>query len=193
MKNRKIAVSGTPGTGKSTFAQKLAEDLDYDLIDLNEKIREEGIYDEDSDGTMAVSTENLRKIFEDILTSEKGFVIDGLLSYLLSPEQVTDVVVLRTRPKILKTRLEKRDYSESKLKDNVESEALGVVLEETVDIHGPENVYEIDTTDLSPQEVLKMFKEGLEGKRDLSPGSVDWLEGYYENNILLGGTEENGK
>lgn len=179
--NRVIAVCGTPGTGKSTFSKGLVVDAGYELVDLNEVIEEEGIFERDPDGTRAVDPEDLREVFDRRFSdSGKDLVVDGLLSYLLSPEQVTYVVVLRTHPSVLQERLSERGYSEKKLKDNVNSEALSVVLGEAVQIHGAEKVFEIDTSEVPPKRSVEMFKEALEGERDLSPGSLDWLEDYFQ-------------
>lgn len=176
---RVIAVSGTPATGKSAFAVKLAEDEDYTLIDLNEVIEGEDIYELDPEGTRIVDPKDLRRVFDEIL-SEGGedIVVDGLLSHLLSPQQVSGVVVLRTNPEVLENRLKEREYSDEKLEENLEAEALGVILGEAVQEHGEERVYEIDTTHRSPSEAVDMFRKALDGREDLSPGSIDWLEEY---------------
>lgn len=178
--NRIIAVSGTPGTGKSTFARKLSETLDYKLVDLNDVIEDKGIYELDPDGTKAVDPKQLSETFKDILSKEEdGIVIDGLLSHLLSPENVSDIVILRTDPKILEERLMEREYSEKKVHENVEAEALGVILEEAVEKHGVEKVHEIDTTKQAVEETIKTFEKALAGEKTLKPGSIDWLEDYF--------------
>lgn len=179
IKNQIIAVSGTPGTGKTSFAKNLAKKLDAKIIDLNEVIEKSGAYDIGSDGTRLVDPEDLREEFKKIHTSEENVVVDGLLSHLLSPDQITQVVVLRTNPDVIEKRLKKRNYSGKKLRDNLEAEALGVILWEAVDVHERSKVYEIDTTEMKVSKVVEDFMEALEKGKSLEPGRIDWLEDFF--------------
>ncbi|MBS3815542.1 MAG: adenylate kinase family protein [Hadesarchaea archaeon] len=181
MSERKIiAVTGTPGTGKSSFSKALSKELSAGLIDLNKEIEDRDIYDLDEDETHVVETEDLRQEFEEILKSENNdLVIDGLLSHLLKPNQITHIVVLRTNPQVLRKRLNSRDFSEEKISENVEAEALGVVLSEAIEIHGINKIHEIDTTENSTSKAIELFKESLQNEKDLSPGKIDWLEEFY--------------
>lgn len=178
-----IAVSGTPGTGKSTFSRHLADDLNCRLLDLNKAIDDEDIYEMGVDGVKLVDPGDLQRSFDKKVGEGEDVVIDGLLSHLLSPEQVTHVIVLRTHPDILEDRLSRRNYSDEKIMENVEAEALGVILSEAVEIHGIEKVFEIDTSGLDPEESLKYFKNDLKGENNLKPGSIDWLEDYFEKKV----------
>lgn len=177
---RVIVVSGSPGTGKSTFASELSEEMGYELVDLNEVIEKEKIYELDSEGTRLVEAQELREVFqENFAQMNRDIVVDGLLSHLLPPERVSHVVVLRTKPSVLESRLKERGYVGDKLEENVEAEALGVILGEAVEEHGVDKVYEIDTTSLEPSEAVKLFERALNGEESLDPGSVDWLEEYF--------------
>ncbi len=175
-----IAVSGTPGTGKSTFARELAETLDAELIDLNALIEVSGAYELDGDGTRAVDPEDLRGEFSKAIKKIPGsFVAEGLLAHLLPKEVLTHVVILRTRPEVLEKRLRERGYPEKKLEDNLGAEALDVILWEAAQAHGEERVYEIDTSDLDAPGAAKVFLDALEGKVSLRPGKIDWLSEFY--------------
>lgn len=178
--NKIIALTGTPGTGKTTLGKMLAEDLEFELVNLNELIEKKGIYESDSEGTRLVDPKDLGELKELSSSIEKGTVIEGHLSHLLPPENITDVIILRTNPKVLRKRLEERDYPEKKIEDNVESEALDIILEEAIQKHGIQKVLEIDNTTNSPSESLEKIKKGLTGESDLTPGSIDWLEEYFE-------------
>jgi adenylate kinase len=82
-------------------------------------------------------------------------------------------VVLRCKPSVLRKRLEDRDWSEAKIRENVEAEAIDVITQEAVD--RLPLVYEVDTTDLAPFETADAVLEILQGKVEgRGPGSVDW-------------------
>lgn len=177
---RVIAVSGTPGTGKTEFARKLAQRMGARLIDLNTLIKERGIYELDAEGTRVTDPKILGREFLRVVKDiPSPLVVEGLLAHLLPRGKLSHVIVLRTRPKILKRRLEERGYSGKKLKDNLEAEALDIILWEAVSIHGKNKIYEIDTTELTPEEAVNLFQDALEGKVSLRPGKIDWLEEFY--------------
>jgi len=176
-----IAVSGTPGTGKSIFARALAKKLGAQVVDLNALISRKKIYTLDPDGTKVADLPKMRREFARVVRASRGPVVaEGLLAHLLPKRYLTHIVVLRTRPRILERRLRTRKYSKTKTRENVEAEALDVILWEAVQIHGINRVYEIDTTRLKPGTAVKLFLDALTGKISLKPGKVNWLEEYYK-------------
>ncbi len=175
-----MAVSGTPGTGKSVFARALAKKLDAQLVDLNALIKKTKIYKKDVDDTLVADPMKVRAEFARLIEGLRGpVVVDGLLAHLLQPKYISHVVVLRTKPSVLEKRLRKRGYSLKKIKDNVESEALSIILWEAVKIHGVKKIYEIDTTKLKAETTVKLFSNALAGKISLRPGKIDWLEEVF--------------
>lgn len=177
-----IAVSGTPGTGKSVFARALADELDAKLIDLNALIEEKKIFRLDSEGTKVANMRRMREEFLKVLKGLKGpVVVEGLLSHLLPTRSLSHVVVLRTDPEVLKRRLGARGYSEKKTRENVEAEALDIILWEAVQQHGMEKVYEIEMTKLKPKDAVKLFFDALKGKTSLRPGRISWLEKFLRS------------
>jgi adenylate kinase len=176
-----IAVSGTPGTGKSVFARALAKRLKAKLIDLNRFAVESGVCTTDQDGTKVVDVRKLRGEFARQFKNYRGsVVVEGLLSHLLQKNLLTHVVVLRTNPKVLEKRLIARGYPRAKTAENVEAEALDVILWEAVHGHGIDRVYELDTTNLKARDAVKMFTLALSNEISLRPGKVDWLEDYLK-------------
>lgn len=100
-------------------------------------------------------------------------VVEGHTSHLL--RCVDLVVVLRTHPDELRRRLEARGYHHSKICENVEAEAMGLIVSEAVSIHGVEKVVEIDTTGKAVDEVAEIFWKALKTPEDYRP-RVDYTE-----------------
>ncbi|MFA9426999.1 adenylate kinase family protein [Natronorubrum sp. A-ect3] len=174
----RVAVTGTPGTGKTTATDILATRLDDDslpdleVIHLNAVLDEEGLYTEvDADrGSKIADLEAL----SDWLEGRDDAVIDSHLAHHFDADRVA---VLRCAPETLEKRLLERGETEAKAAENAESEALDVVLSEAVDEHGLESVYEIDTTDRDPEAVADALEAVVTGDREPSAGEVDFM-GY---------------
>jgi len=162
----RVAVTGTPGTGKTTATSL----LDVPVIHLNDLIREAGLWterDEDRDSLVA----DLEAVREAV--GDWSGVAESHLAHRLDADRV---VVLRCRPDVLEDRLRDRGASEAKATENAESEALDVILSEAVDRHGADSVYEIDTTGRTPAEVAADIEAVIAGEREPSAGDVDFLD-----------------
>jgi adenylate kinase len=115
----RIVITGTPGTGKSAIAKKLAAQLGLELIDLKEIVRERKL----SAGRQ--HEVDLRKLAAALrfLRAKRDYVAEGHLACEL--ELPADFIfVLRTEPRVLRRRLLKRGYGERKLGDNIAAELL---------------------------------------------------------------------
>jgi len=165
----RVAVTGTPGTGKTSAVELVETELEK--LHLNDLIREEGLHEgEDPDrGSLYADMDALaERIPEDALFE----------SHLAHNFEAEKVIVLRCSPAELEKRLRERGEEEAKARENAESEALDVILSEAVARHGEELVYEIETTDKSPEEVAAAIEAVLNDERDPSAGDVnytDWL------------------
>jgi len=171
----RVVVTGTPGTGKTSATDALADESghgpDLDVIHLNEAIRDEELFgdvDEERDSVIA-DLDAIREWIGD----RDDCVIESHLAHHLDADRV---VVLRCRPDVLRERLQGRDESEASIDENAESEALDVILAEAVERHGMDAVYEIDTTDRSPSAVAAEIDAVIRGEREPSAGTVDFTE-----------------
>ncbi|PAU84644.1 adenylate kinase [Halorubrum salipaludis] len=165
----RVAVTGTPGTGKST-ATALLED-EYDVIHLNDLIKENDELWTDRDADRDTLVADLDAVRERL--GDWSGVLDSHLAHRFDVDRV---VVLRCRPEEIERRLEARGESAATAQENAESEALDVILSEAVDEHGIENVYEIDTTDRDPEAVADAVRAAIEGDREPSAGTVDFID-----------------
>ena len=164
---RRVAVTGTPGTGKTTATERLGE---ADVIHLNDLIREEGLWTErDADRDSLIA--DLDAIDERV--GDRAGVIESHLAHRLDVDRA---VVLRCRPDELEARLRERGEPAEKARENAESEALDVILSEAVERHGADRVYEIETTDADAGAVADAIREVITGERDPAVGVVDYVD-----------------
>ena len=166
----RVAITGTPGVGKTT-ATKLVE-TDLDVVRLNELVREEGLTEgtDENRGSLVVDLDAVA----DRLADSDDVLVESHLAHHL---EVDRVIVLRCRPEPLETRLLERGETEAKARENAEAEALDVILSEAVDRCGFDAVHEVDTTDRSPVEVAAEIEAILRGDREPSAGELDFT-GY---------------
>lgn len=166
----RVAVTGTPGTGKTTATELVESDLN--VVHLNDVIREEGLHDgtDEERGSLYANFDAIRTWLE-----ERGddLLVDSHLAHHFDADRV---VVLRCHPETLRERLLERGEMEAKTDENAESEALDVILSEAVADHGVDSVYEIDTTDRTPEAVASAIEDVIRGERAPSAGTVDYLE-----------------
>ncbi len=162
-----VALTGTPGTGKTTVARILP----YPTVDLNALVKEEGLHFgwDIERGCLEADMEALAASLE-AMESEDVTILEGHLSHHLA----LVAVVLRLNPKELSRRLSNRGYPPAKIRENVEAEALDVILVEAVE--RCQRVYEVDTTGLLPEEVADLVAKAIRGEAELPPRGMGWLE-----------------
>jgi len=163
-----VAVTGTPGTGKSSACAVLA-DRGYAVVDLDDVARTDGL---------VVGRDELRQTDEvDVDTLRERLRVPAKVAFLKSHYShrmdVNLAVVLRCNPTVLRKRLEARGWAEAKIRENVEAEAIDVITQEAVERLS--RVYEVDTTALTPAGTADAILGILQGRVDgHGPGSVDW-------------------
>ncbi len=161
-----IALTGTPGTGKSTVADELSQ-RGHIVVRANDTIGPYIIEEDIQRKAHVIDTDRWRSEF-----SQQEGIVEGHLTHLLHADRV---IVLRCRPDILKERLVARGYHDEKIAENMESELLDVVLVEAIEEHTPEMIYEIDATDMTVGEVADMVEGIMTGDVAPEQGIVDWL------------------
>lgn len=175
---KRIFITGTPCVGKSTVSEKLASKLSAKLIHISQLVEDKQLFDgiDEKKGYKIVDEDILCREINKIINLEKEsefIIVDGHLSHFC--KSADWVIILRVNPEILKKRLEKRGYSESKILENLEAEAMGVCSVESYDIHG-DNAYEIDVTNLSINKILEIIIDIIYNDKKHPVGSVDFIE-----------------
>ena len=172
-----VALTGTPGTGKTTVADRVADRLEFDVVHLNDAIRTAGLFSErdvERDSLIA-DLDAVESWLADRRASDGGGdrLVESHLAHLLDADRV---IVLRCHPESLKPRLRDRGESTASIAENAESEALDTVLASAVDRHGEASVWEIDTTDRTPEAVADDVVDAIDGEIDPRVGVVDFIQ-----------------
>ena len=167
-----LGITGSPGTGKKSIAPIVAERLGTRCLSLNELAMSYGLVSKSGN----VDTQKLRARLTHNLT--KGAVVYGhLLPYAVPPNAVSNVVVLRCEPGVLKERLRLRGYGPQKIVENVEAELIGVVSADAFDTFGGARTWEVETTSQSPADVASAVVEIAVSKPRRVP-RIDWTLDY---------------
>jgi adenylate kinase len=179
-----VGLTGTPGTGKDTVAEAMA-DGGWNILDLTQLARSAGcvVGRDERRGTDEVDEGLLRDAVDaHVSTGPTGdrVLLVGHMAHLMPCDRI---VVLRCSPSVLRGRLEARDWPEAKVMENLEAEAVGVILVESMEVEPPVPVFEVDTTSETPGETADRVMGVLDGDlTGMEAGWVDWSEevmGWY--------------
>ena len=132
-----IVVTGTPGTGKTTFAKELALKHGSQSFDLHEFIVSRGLSagtDEERD-SLIVDEQALVEALLPKVVANPNLVIDGHMSHEIPREHVTKCYITKCQLPVLKQRLEARGYSEAKVRENLDAEIFDICFHEAQEHH----------------------------------------------------------
>ena len=157
-----IALTGTPGAGKTSIAKILAR-AGWLRLELNKLVKKEKLYSgwDKKRKTWIVDERKLKKFVADFISKnhEKNIVVDSHISHILPTKFFTQVFVLRCEPKILEKRLKKKNWSREKIRENVEAEIIGLIEFEAREKH--KKVFSINTTEISAAGAASRILEKL--------------------------------
>ena len=133
-----ICITGTPGTGKTSLARILKEELGYPLLDVKKFIKEKNLseYYDKEEKCEIIDTKKLSKeLIKEIKKVKKefspiGMIIESHLAHYLPKKYVDICIITKCELKELEKRLKKRKYSKKKIRDNLDSEIFDICLTE---------------------------------------------------------------
>lgn len=171
-----LAVSGTPGTGKTTLCEALAA-AGWQVMSLTDLAEQHGCMGpvDEADGAAPIDVHRLAEAWE--APEEGRWLVDGHLAHLL---EVDGIVLLRCRPSVLNDRLSARGYEARKVKANVEWEMTAGHWAELMEFEIELPLLELDTTgeggDLSGR-VQAWAEDGLAALplTEQVLDAIDWL------------------
>lgn len=176
---RVIAISGTPGTGKSAVGSLLAKQINAEIIELGEVVRKQHLYygEDPERGSLIANLDSLYDYLVPLFQNgEKLLIVIGHFADLVPEEYLKVLVVLRCHPITLTERLLDRQWPIKKTLENIQAEILGVCTSQGLAQHNQNKIFEIDTTDLSIERVVTIIRQILAGVGDrYMVGKISWL------------------
>ncbi|KAM7194779.1 Inosine triphosphate pyrophosphatase-like protein [Naviculisporaceae sp. PSN 640] len=143
-----IIITGTPGVGKTTHAELVAERTGLKHISVNDIVKDKECHEgwDDEYQSWIVDEDKLLDAMEDQVL-QGGCIIDWHACDLFPKSWIDLVVVLRVDSTTLYDRLTARKYPEIKLQENLDSEIMEVLLQEARDSYDEEIVVELQSND----------------------------------------------
>lgn len=169
------AITGTPGVGKTASSRKLS--IDRPVVHLADILEDER-YRAGEDRDRATRVADLEMLKHWLDDQPEDVIVDSHIAHFLP---VDAAIVLRCHPDELRRRLTARTGltpDADRVAENVESEALDLILVEAIDHLGESSVYEIDTSDRSPADVATIIEEAIRGEIAPRVGIVSFLEDH---------------
>lgn len=180
MTQQVIMITGTPGVGKTTISQALADQINGKHINVSTLVQQEQLItgrDRQRD-TLIIDRGLLFHRLQQIISKQtKPIIIDThYTTKSFEKMGISLVVVIRLDPDELTKRLRTRMYQESKIFENVAAEILDVCLLDAIQHFEKDRITEINATNRDVQEIIDIIKKTLEGQIKAHTGCVNWLE-----------------
>jgi len=172
----RILITGTPSTGKTCVAKRLAEILNHRHVEVAKVIVEEGLYKglDEVRGSFIVDIKRARKFFVTYLAEHCDVVLDSHVVEIFPKKLVDKAIVLRAHPLLILKRGAERGWPLKKCLENAQAELLGVCLSDALRFYGRKKVWQVNCTCRSTEEVvseiLSILQEGKKRRKN-----VDWL------------------
>lgn len=168
----RIALTGTPGVGKTTLAAVAAQ-RGWRVVDVKAWAGREGCvagWDPEDQAEVIDVARLSRRVPKDDGTQ---VLYEGHLSHLLP---LDGAWVVRLDPGVLQGRLERRGYVPAKVRENVEAEAVDLILQEALDRH-PAHLVQRDGTHRTPEALYDAFAAAEVAALEAPDiEAVQWLE-----------------
>jgi adenylate kinase len=177
--NTLIALTGTPGTGKTSVAALFPRRLRV------MEVQELAEWFDAATGRGRTTVVDLRRLLSslDATTDSPVDVIVGHLAHLLP---VSRVIVLRCHPNVLMQRLVRARRGSAKERyENYVTEATDLVLQES--IRPERKIWEVDTTGRSARATAATVIRRLRADGPSRYGNIDWLADPRVTEHLLDG------
>lgn len=106
------------------------------------------------------------------------------MPHVISNDKIKFVVVLRCSPEELKIRYSVRNYSVSKINDNIMSEILDICFVDALNTFGVDSIVEFDTTGQQPDEIAQEIVKIYHGDLKKTINKINWMSKISDENDI---------
>jgi adenylate kinase len=178
-----LVITGNPGVGKHTSADMIAKRLGAEIIDINKIAIEKNAIAKKTARGIEVDVNKLTRLLTKSINKKNDQIIVGHLApYVVRSAGIRTVAVLRRSPYKLAKTLKDRGYSDKKVRENLESEILGISLHDAMKRFGKRKVSEFNTTDMTSSQTAEEIIASLRKKPAFI--GIDWLGEISERGDL---------
>lgn len=180
-----LLITGVPGTGKTTVAALVAKKTGAALFDINKLVNALKLYssvDEEDNAKVVRLKELASELSSSIKAEKRSVIVEGHLGCEMKLP-VSKVIVLRCEPKTLRARMSSRNYPPAKIAANALSEALDYCTVWSEKNYGKKKVWEIDTTERTPQKVADEIAAIANGKTKKKGKSISFPDALLREAI----------
>jgi len=180
-------VTGTPGTGKTTFARMLTRELRGEYLSLGNYVTKHRLFrciDKKRRTKVVDITRTRDRMQQFTHPNIRPLIVDTHHPEGIVPNKLTEVVfVLRCDPAILIRRLRRKKWSQEKIHENVMAEAVDSCYITARSYYANKKLVQLDTSHADVKHSVRIAKNILSGKK--SPDlSVNWLSKLEKNASL---------
>ncbi|KAL5614191.1 hypothetical protein BROUX41_000030 [Berkeleyomyces rouxiae] len=165
-----IIITGTPGVGKTTHCEIVAEKTGLKHVSINQIVKDRECHEgyDEKYSCYIVDEDKLLDAIEDQV-KDGGCIIDWHACDLFPESWIDLVLVLRVDSATLFDRLSERKYAEAKLQENLDSELMDVLITEAREGFDESIVIELqsNTTEQMDENVERV---------------VTWVENWRKDN-----------
>ncbi len=140
----KIALTGTPGAGKTTLAKKIGEHYSLKVINEKDFALQNSIGKFNDENELEIPIKEFEKKANSFLKKQDNVLLEGHV--LCEAKLNVDLVVIITiNPEELEARLELRNYPPAKIMDNVFCEGIEYCKKHTQRNYPPAKIIQISS------------------------------------------------
>lgn len=170
-----VLVTGSPGVGKSQFAQALQKKLaelgfTAKILSVSDLVKKEKLYEEYDEqlDTYVMKDSKVKRRLKELL-AEPGWIVESHTVSVIPKDLIDYTFILRVPSTALYyDRLAARGYPKAKIEENVDCEIMQVVWQEAVERFGEEACDVV--VNETPEQLADAVDEAIETFRELMNG-----------------------